>query len=208
MTLEQTPAPARSDVRRQAVAAPDPTRPYLKRGRLLTAGALAWALSMALVTGIAPAETGGERVAFGIGSGLFQVGLMGLLTVLWQSQAIGSGRLARFFLRPEAVILTLAMASTFVDTIGVSDLDSVQWILLDMCWPLSMLGMFFIGIRIAIHGRWKGASRWWPMVAESWAVVTVPTLGVFGETAAGFVAVLHLLVGYCVLGLLVARKER
>ena len=28
--------------------------------------------------------------------------------------------------------------------------------MLDMFWPLSMMGMFFIGIRIAIAGRWHG----------------------------------------------------
>jgi hypothetical protein len=44
------------------------------------------------------------------------------------------------------------------------------------------------------------------MVAESWAVVVIPTLGIFGDTAAHVVAVAHLVVGYAVLGLLVSRK--
>ena len=46
MTLEQTPAPARSDVRRPAAAAAPtrpPARPFVRRGMLLTAGAAAWA---------------------------------------------------------------------------------------------------------------------------------------------------------------------
>ena len=72
---------------------------------------------------------------------------------------------------------------------------------------LCMLGMFLIGIRIAIAGRWKGATRFWPMVAESWAVVVIPTLGIFGDTAAHVVACLHLVVGYAVLGVLVSRKR-
>ena len=69
-----------------------------------------------------------------------------------------------------------------------------------------MLGMFLIGVRIAIAGRWTGAYRFWPMVAESWAVVTVPSNAVFGPTVGAVVGALHLLVGYTVLGLLVSRK--
>jgi hypothetical protein len=110
-------------------------------------------------------------------------------------------------LRVETVVLALAMCSTLVDSIGVSDLTQPGWLLLDLCWPLSMLGMFLIGIRIAIAGRWTGPSRFWPMVAESWAVVTIPALVVFGDTAGQLVGALHLLVGYTVLGVLVSRKQ-
>jgi hypothetical protein len=69
------------------------------------------------------------------------------------------------------------------------------------------MGMFFIGVRIAIAGRWHGASRFWPLVAESWAVVSVPAYGIFGSTVAGFIGAAHLCVGYAVLGQIVARKE-
>ena len=146
-------------------------------------------------------------VAFGIGSGAFQIGLLFLLRVLWRTQALGEGRLARFFLRFEAGLITLAIASTFVDAIQVSDLSQPGWLALDAFWPFSMMGMFAIGIRIAIAGRWHGLSRYWPMVAESWAVVVIPTIGFFGYEAASVVSVVHLLVGYTVLGVLVSRKE-
>jgi hypothetical protein len=99
------------------------------------------------------------------------------------------------------------MASTFADAIQVSDLSQPGWAALDAFWPFSMLGMFFIGIRIAVAGRWTGLSRIWPVVAESWAVVTIPTLGIFGYDAATVVSCLHLLAGYTVLGVLVSRKE-
>ncbi|MFC7496277.1 MULTISPECIES: hypothetical protein [unclassified Nocardioides] len=205
MTIEQTPAPARSDVRRVPAGATTPTRPYYKRGMLLTAGALAWAAGM-VVLGSDPSGATEEAV-YSTVSGLFQLGVMALLTVLWQTKALGEGRLARFFLRLEAVVLTLAIGSTFVDGIGVSDLDQTGWLLLDLCWPLSMMGMFFIGIRIAIAGRWTGVSRFWPLVAESWAVVTVPAYGIFGSTVAGYIGAAHLCIGYAVLGQIVARKE-
>ena len=98
------------------------------------------------------------------------------------------------------------MGSTSGDGLGVTDFDQIGWIVLDAFWPLSMLGMFLIGIRIAIAGRWTGVSRFWPMVAESWAVVTIPALGIFGEAVGLAVGCLHLLVGYAVLGVLVSRK--
>ena len=45
------------------------------------------------------------------------------------------------------------------------------------------------------------------MVAESWAVVTVPSMGIFGEGRGPLVGAAHLLVGYAVLGQIVARKK-
>lgn len=203
MTISHSPAPARSDV-----TAPAPTgssrHPYALHGRVLTAGALAWAATMAVV-GIDPVGHADE-LAFSISSGLFQVGLLFLLRTLWRTQALGTGRLARFVLRAEAVAVGLAICSTASDGLGLTDFDKIQYVVLDAFWPLSMLGMFLIGIRIAIAGRWTGATRFWPMVAESWAVVTIPALGIFGETVGHVVACLHLVVGYAVLGVLVSRK--
>ncbi|WP_374454388.1 hypothetical protein [Nocardioides sp.] len=204
MTIQHSPAPARSDV---ATAAPEGTssrHPYAVHGAVLTAGALAWAATMAVV-GIDPVGHADE-LAYSIASGLFQVGLLFLVRTLWRTRALGGGRVARFVLRAEAVAIGLAIGSTASDGLGLTDFDKVQYVVLDAFWPLSMLGMFLIGIRIAIAGRWKGLSRVWPMVAESWAVVVIPTLGIFGDTAAHVVAVVHLVVGYAVLGLLVSRK--
>jgi hypothetical protein len=206
MTLEQTPPFARSDVR-PAPAGPESgtAHPFVRQGCLLTAGAVAWAAVQA-TAGIDP-HGATEEAVYSSASGLFQLGLLGLLFVLFRTQALGGGRLARFLIRLEAGLVTLAIGSTIADGIGVSDLDQVGWALLDAFWPLSMLGMFCIGIRIAIAGRWSGASRFWPMVAESWAVVTVPTLAIAGEGPATVVSVVHLCVGYGLLGLIVARKQ-
>ena len=205
MTISHSPAPARSDVAAATPgAATSPTRPFLLHGRVLSAGALAWSASI-LTVGQDPHGTVGLAV-FGVGSGLFQVGLLFLLRVLWRTRALGDGRIARGVIRFEAFAVAMAMASTFVDAIGISDLSEPAWLALDLFWPLSMLGMFLIGIRIAVAGRWKGLSRFWPMVAESWAVVTIPAMGIFGEEAGKYVGALHLLVGYTVLGAIVSRK--
>lgn len=204
MSVSHTPAPARSDVA-TATATAGAARPFLVHGRVLSAGAAAWAVSTA-VFGLNNESTLALALT-GLGAALFQVGLLFLLRVLWRTRALGEGRISRVVLRVEALLVGLAIGSTVADAIQVSDLSHPGWAVLDAFWPFSMLGMFLIGIRIAIAGRWHGLSRFWPVVAESWAVVVIPTLGLFGETAATWVAAGHLLVGYTVLGVLVSRKR-
>lgn len=206
MTVRTAALPARSDAAAPRPPAPSgSTRPYLLHGTVLTAGALLWAVSIA-VSGNNPTGTLG-LLGLGISSGTFQVGLLFLLRVLWRSQALGSGRVARAFLVAETVAVGVAMGSTLADTLALSDLSQPAWLALDLFWPLSMMGMFAIAIRIAIAGRWHGVARFWPLVAESWAVVVIPTMAVFGDGAAQVVASAHLVVGYAVLGQIVARKN-
>lgn len=210
MTVQTTPAPARSDAvparqtRALLSSGADGTRPYALHGTVLTVGALMWAASTA-VFGSNPQGTLG-LICFGVGSGAFQVGLLFLLRVLWRSRALGSGKVARTFLRLETVAVGLAMCSTLVDTLQWSDLSQPGWLMLDLFWPLSMIGMFALAIRIAIAGRWHGVARFWPLVAESWALVVIPTMAVFGNGVATVVATVHLVVGYAVLGQIVARR--
>lgn len=211
MTLSSNPAPARSDLSAVAAApdGPEPAagrrHPFVLHGALLSAGALAWATAI-LVNGIDPVQDRTALVVYGLTSGLFQLGLYALLRVLWLTRGLGTGRLARAVIIVESVLVTFAIGSTLADAFGVSDLDSPVWLALDLFWPLSMLGMFGIGIRIAIAGRWTGVARFWPLVAESWAVVVIPVNGAIGPGVAQWVAAAHLLVGYTVLGVLVARK--
>lgn len=208
MTVSHTPVPARSDLVPGGRTAHAADRlPYAGHGRLLSAGALMWAAAI-LAVGLDPVGNPTGLVVFMVGSGIFQLGLLALLRVLYRTNALGEGRLARFFLRAETVLVTLAITSTVVDGFGISDLSHPGWALLDAFWPLSMVGMFLIGVRVAIAGRWKGVTRFWPLVAESWAVVCIPVLGVFGAGVAQVVAALHLVVGYTVLGVLVSRKEQ
>jgi hypothetical protein len=207
MSLTKTSAPARSDVTTDASpkpGAPNP-RPYFRHGTLLTAGALAWS-SMIAVFGF-DNESTAYQYAHNASAFLFQVGVLALVRVLWRTKAIGVGRVARTVLRIETGALALAMASTASDFLGVTNLDNPASLALDMFWPISMLGMFLIGIRIAVAGRWKGLSRFYPLVAESWAVVTVPTMGIIGEGVGRWVGAAHLVIGYAVLGQVVARKE-
>ena len=210
MSLTKTSAPARSDLAIGGTAPTTPSvpltqRPYFRHGTMLTVGALAWS-SMIVVFGL-NSDTTAYQYAHNASSFLFQVGVLSLVRVLWRSKAIGVGKVARSVLRIETGALLLAMASTASDFFGLTNLDNPASLALDMFWPISMLGMFLIGIRIAIAGRWKGLSRFYPLVAESWAVVTVPTMGIFGEGVARWVGAAHLVIGYAVLGQIVARKQ-
>jgi hypothetical protein len=220
MTLSSNPAPARSELTADhpaAVRADPPAghpaggaasarrHPFVVHGALLSAGALAWSASI-VALGVDPVGNPNELLLFGLGSGLFQLGLLALLRVLWRTRALGEGRIARAALIVESVLVTFAIGSTLADAFAVSDLNQPVWAALDAFWPLSMLGMVFIGIRVAVAGRWTGVTRFWPLVAESWAAVVLPINGIFGGAVSQNVAAAHLIVGYAVLGVLVARK--
>ena len=211
MTLEQTPSPpAPTSAGRPRRPCPPPRhdpRPALfKRGMLLSTGALAWAAGM-VVIGSDPSG-GTEEAVFLDRLGPVPDRPAGAADRALAEPGARRGRLARFFLRLEAGVLPPRHRLDLRRRHRRLDLDKTGWLLLDLCWPLSMLGMFLIGIRIAVAGRWRGLSRWWPMVAESWAIVSVPAYGAFGSTVAGYVGAAHLCVGYAVLGQIVARKER
>ncbi len=203
MTIHTSPARARSDAR-DLLDAPT-SRPISqsavrRSGAALSLGAAAWAASM-VVLGTNP--TGGRGVVVGNLTALaFQLGVLCLLRVQVRTRATGTGAFARRFFHVEHVLLVLAMGSSVVDAFhGAS---TVLGAVLDPFWPLSMLGMCAIGVRLAIAGRWRGVVRYWPLVAESWAVVTVPVYGI-APHAAQYVGSAHLLVGYVVLGLLLVR---
>jgi hypothetical protein len=208
MSLSTTPAPARTDV--GAAPAPVPAaRPASTRqarftGMAVAAGSASYAAGI-LLFGVDPAP-GWRSTVYEITSLLFQLGLVALVTLQLRTRATGSGRLARFFLHAEHVLLGLAILSTLTWTFLRSYEDTTWFLLLDAFWPLSMLGMAAIGVRIAIHGRWQGAARFWPLVAESWAPVVVPVNAVFGGTVGALAGGLHLIVGYVVVGIILATR--
>jgi len=176
--------------------------PVVRRlGLGLSAGAATWGIAT-VFTGVA-GEQGGSLHAFS--SLAFQFGLVMLLAVQVRTRATGTGRVARAFLVGEHVLLAGAMLSSLNDALFPNAHGSLYWHIFDACWPLSMLGMLGIGIRIAIAGRWTGAARVWPLVAESWALVVIPVAGA-APAVAGYVSCIHLLLGYGVLGLILARR--
>ena len=210
MFLSTTPAPARTDTAAATPPTTAATRTASTRmvriaGGMVAAGSTAWAGGI-LIFGFGRSE-GWAGIAYEMTSFLFQLGLVALVAVQLRTGAIGTGRLARSLLHVEHVLLGLAMVST----LGYAFLPEYReegWFLaLDAFWPLSMIGMFAIGIRIAIAGRWTGAARWWPLGAESWAPVNIPVAQAL-PALSPYVAAGHLLVGYAALGVvLVLRPE-
>jgi hypothetical protein len=203
MSLTTTPATARTDVAApRTTGAPVSTRLARRVGLAVAGGSAAWAAGMLAFTNTPPAGTV-QHFVYEVSSLLFQLGLVALVTLQLRTRATGTGKLARGFLHAEHVLLGLAIASTFT-WMFFREYDHTAWFLaLDVFWPLSMLGMAAIGIRIAIAGRWKGAARIWPLVAESWAPVAIPA-SVLLPGFAHVVGAGHLLIGYVALGVVLA----
>jgi hypothetical protein len=109
-------------------------------------------------------------------------------------------------LRVEFVLLGLATLWTVLHGAVPAWRDDTWLAVLDAFWPLSMLGMFVIGVKIAFAGRWRGLARVWPLVADSWAVVCVPSMVLLGQDAVDWIGPAHLLIGYVALGLILARR--
>ena len=207
-TMTTKPALARTDTDTAASPAAAPVavdRGTIRRlGLTLTAGTLLWSASTFI---FGPNGDGvGARVG-DITGFFFQVGVFALLTAMLRTGAIGVTKKARAMIRVEYALLGLASLWSLIHGLAPASIgDSTPVMILDVFWPLSMLGMFVIGIKVAVAGRWQGALRWWPMVAETWAVVTVPTFLVLGDGAARWVGGTHLLIGYAALGVLLARR--
>ena len=141
-----------------------------------------------------------------VGALPFQFSLFALVTTQLRTAATGVTRLARAMLRTEYVLLALATLWTILHAAVPAFRDDLWLAILDVFWPLSMLGMFVIGVKIAFAGRWRGKAGVWPLVAESWAVVSVPSFVIFGSEIARFVGAGHLLIGYVALGLILTLR--
>ncbi|TDD16025.1 hypothetical protein E1218_30540 [Kribbella turkmenica] len=203
--MTTTPARARTDVaptlRTVTGRADDATR---RLGLGLTAGTLAWAASIFAFSTV----NDGVPERIGDLTGLaFQLGVFCLLAIQFRTRATGLSLGSVVLLKVEAVILGIASVWSLLHGVLPEPHQDAAWLVpLDICWPLSMLGMAVISVKIAFAGRWRGVLRWWPLVAESWAVVTVPSMIVFGDQASRWVGGSHLLIGYTTLGVLLALK--
>ncbi|GAA1028239.1 hypothetical protein GCM10009557_12550 [Virgisporangium ochraceum] len=211
MSISTNPAPARTDVplasspataEASAASAAATDRTVRRAGIMVAAGTLSWVTGLALVGNTPESSIG---ITIGDLSALpFQIGLFALVGAQLKTRATGVSKIARGMLRVEYVLLTLATVWTVLHGAVPAFRDDLWLAILDAFWPLSMLGMAIIGVKVAITGRWRGPARGWPMVAESWAPVTVPVFVAVGGTVALVVAIGHLLVGYLALGLILA----
>ncbi|HWJ12028.1 MAG TPA: hypothetical protein VNS46_21775 [Nocardioides sp.] len=206
MNYSTTPPTARTDV--QVVPAAGPagvrTETVRKVGIGLAVGTATWATGAAFV-GFNPDTEAGIRTNDLTGL-LFQCGLLALVHVHIATRATGTRRAGSWLLQVERVLLVLAIAWTLGHAFLPGQREATWLAVLDFSWPLSMLGMFIIGVTIAVSGRWRGPARAWSLVAETWVLVTIPALNILGETGGTAVGVAHLVLGYAVLGVILALR--
>ncbi len=137
---------------------------------------------------------------------VFQLGVFCLLVSMWRTRATGTSRLARGMLVTEFAVLGMATLQSALTLPAMGGEWGPAAQALDPFWPLSMLGMAIIGMKVAVAGRWRGALRVWPVVAETWIFVALPAGALLGPVLGGYVAGGHFIAGYGVLGLLLALR--
>ena len=194
MTTTTTPTTLRFEPRARISS-----RAVRRVGVALSIGSLVWAATLFLVGPISDTPIG--TTIGDLGGLAFQLSLFGLLAVQERTSATGRGRFwpAAFII--ERILLSLAVAWSVLHAFW-PQLPFLP--VLDLFWPLSMLGMFVIGVVIAVKGVWRGSLRLWPLIAESWAVVCVPALAIAGPWVGAWLPGTHLLIGYATLGVLLA----
>lgn len=204
-TVRTTPATARTDVTRTDPVPGDPggvpAGPSARAVRL-TGLALAvlpalWALAGPL--GIGADAVLGAAVAVG-----FQGSLLALLALCWRTRATGRRTAGRILLGVETAVLGVAILQSVSEAVPGALADTLT-AALDPTWPLSMLGMFVVGITVACVGRWRGPARVWAPVATSW-IAFLPVMMMAPGAAGGYVAAGHILLGYVVLGGILAAR--
>lgn len=169
----------------------------------LAVGATAYAIPFMMFGG---QETGSGRFMIDLSGVFFQLGVFCLLAAMWRTAATGTTRLARSMIVVESVVLGVATIQSLTTLPAMGGEWGTLVTVLDPFWPLSMLGMAILGIKVAVAGRWRGALRAWPVVAETWVFVALPSMMLLGPTVGSFVAGAHFIVGYGVLGALLAAR--
>lgn len=209
LTVTTVPASARTDATTPSAADPTSDRFVRRAGMLLAVGATSWSAAI-LAFGTNAGTVVGERANDGTGL-VFQLGAFALVTAMARTGALGPTRGARVVLRVERVLLSLAMVWTVLHFVDYQWADETGWVIaLDVFWPLSMLGMLVLGIKVFRARRWQGPLRSAPLIAETWAAFAIPAFAIGQATGypeiGNLVAGLHLLVGYARLGYLMHRR--
>ncbi|MGQ7297467.1 hypothetical protein [Quadrisphaera sp. KR29] len=215
MSLTDRPAPARTDVaatpvpaqrsrrQQQPLADPPSTAWVRRRGLVLVAGGLVW-VAATLAIGLNEESPSWGRVSELSGLA-FQVGVFALLRIMWATRATGTSRAARGMLVVEHALLGVACASTVLTTVFFE--DHAGWLMaVDASWPLSMLGMLVIAVKVAVHGRWRGALRVFPLWAEAYFPLMMTAIALFGPGAIDAASAVVVLTGYTALGALLAAR--
>jgi hypothetical protein len=177
------------------------TRTVRWLGALVATGGVLWGLSWIMSPSDQDANSQVEIWA----SGVFQLGLLALLAVMWMSQATGTSRVARGFLAAEIVAVILAFAWTVPYLFDANRATTGVLVVLDVFWPLSMAGLIVIGILVARTARWPSPLRYLPLAASLLIPVDIAVAWTPDEVRNAVMGA-YLAVSYGVLGLMLIRQ--
>jgi hypothetical protein len=177
------------------------TRTTRAGGVALALGASTWAATLL----IAPPDGDTSYTIEILGGLAYQIGLAGLLAAAWATRALGTGRAATIVLRSEAVVLALASAWSLVYAIDPRTGDHPVMVALDVCWPLSMLGLVAVGAFIARARVWQRPLRQLPLIASLWLPLDITVMLVAGDTAGLIFRAAWLVLVWGGTGVLIAR---
>lgn len=173
-------------------------------GLTTTVGGVTWGLSWIISPSTISVNSQPEIVA----SLAFQVGVLALLTIMWVTEATGSSRMARTVLASECVAVVLAAGWTVPYLVDPDRAPTMLLQVLDMFWPISMLGTLVVGIMVVRSRRWPTPLRYLPVAASLLLLVDVSVLGAPDPVRSAVTGV-YLITSYGVLGVaLVARAPR
>ncbi|WP_007508379.1 hypothetical protein [Pseudofrankia sp. EUN1h] len=201
--LQPAPAPAPSAPSAPSSPLPPPTGRTRPAGIALAAGAVAWAVGT-VIAGDQMDKT--INTWENLGGLMFQLGLVSLMLVLLSTGATGTRR-GRAFPVVELVLLVPAIVWTLGAFTYRHPANEPTWLqVVDVCWPLSMLGMIFVGAAVAKADRWTGSLRWHLLVASLWLIVMIPIKNIAGIVPYTFASAGWLVATYGTLGLRLARR--
>ena len=177
------------------------TRTVQWLGALVALGGALWGLSWI----VSPSGNDTNSQIEIWASGVFQLGLLALLLVMWFSQATGTSRVARGLLAAEVVALILAIAWTVPYLFDANRPTTGVLVVLDAFWPLSMAGLIAIGVLVARASAWPTPLRYLPLVASMLIPVDI-AVSWTPEEVRNAVMGAYLAVSYGLLGLALNRQ--
>lgn len=131
-------------------------------GSVVALGGVVWGLAWV----VSPSSQGDNSQVEIWASGVFQLGLLAMLAVMWVTLATGPGRTARGILAAEVVAVVLAIAWTVPYLFDADRATTGILVVLDVFWPLSMLGVLVVGVLVARAGQWPNPVRYLPLAAS------------------------------------------
>jgi hypothetical protein len=137
-------------------------------------------------------------------SGIFQLGLLAVLAVMWATRATGASRLGRAVLAAEGVAVLLASAWTIPYLVEANRPTTGLLAVLDPFWPVSMAGLIVVGALVVGARRWPTPTRYLPLAASLLLPIDL-AVSWAPDAIRDAVTALYLAVTYGLLGTAISR---